>query len=265
LYDDGICDCKPADDREASASYKAWAASQEERWTLSSAIAQYRELYGRLPASLDEMVRPYPNNVIAGETKGMRAMFPALIARYRAEDDGHAPAQSRDSGSMESEDVLPDAVLEDGTPLPDKPLSIIVDKQRHTLAVVSGDIVIRSYAVGLGGDKTPEGSFYISEKVKNPNGRDDGEYGSRGMVLSGTRYAIHGTDDPGSIGRDESHGCVRMLRADLEELYDLVPLGTKVEMKSGVLPAAGAPGGQRFKLQPMQDETNPAVIYRWLE
>jgi hypothetical protein len=36
-------------------------------------------------------------------------------------------------------------------------------------------------------------------------------------------------------------------------------------MKSGVLPAAGAPDGQRFKLQPMQDETNPAVIYRWLE
>ncbi|MBW7459993.1 L,D-transpeptidase, partial [Paenibacillus sepulcri] len=149
--------------------------------------------------------------------------------------------------------------------LPDKPLSIIVDQENRTLAVVSGDVIIRSYNVGLGGEKTPSGSFYISEKVKNPNGRDDGEFGSRGMTLSGTRYAIHGTDEPQSIGKDESHGCVRMNKEDVEELFDLVPLGTKVEIKSGVLPAdAPKPAAERFSLQPMQDETNPEVVYRWL-
>lgn len=148
--------------------------------------------------------------------------------------------------------------------LPERPLSILVDTANYRLAVVSGDVIVRSYPIGLGGEKTPEGSFYISEKVKNPNGRDDGEFGSRGMTLSGTRYAIHGTNEPDSIGKDESLGCVRMLQEDVEELYDLVPLGTKVTIKNGALPESGSPAAKRFQLQPMQDETNPAVTYRWL-
>lgn len=56
-----------------------------------------------------------------------------------------------------------------------------MDKQNHRLAVVSGSIILRNYAVGLGGDKTPEGNFVITDKVVNPNGRDDGDFGSRGF------------------------------------------------------------------------------------
>ena len=157
------------------------------------------------------------------------------------------------------------AVSSAETTLPMEPLSIVIDKDNHQLAVVSGDVIVRSYTVGLGGDKTPSGSFVVSEKVRNPNGRDDSEFGSRGMTLSDTLYAIHGTNDPSSVGKDESHGCIRMNRKDLEELYDLVPLGTKVTIKSGVLPDTPAPIAKRFRLQPAENETNPAVVYKWLD
>ncbi|GIQ63086.1 hypothetical protein PACILC2_16540 [Paenibacillus cisolokensis] len=56
------------------------------------------------------------------------------------------------------------------------------------------------------------------------------------MTLSDTPYAIHGTDEPETVGGDNSLGCVRMLREDLEELYDLVPIGTEVVIKKGSFP-----------------------------
>lgn len=51
--------------------------------------------------------------------------------------------------------------------------------------------------------------------------------GSRKLGL-GMGYAIHGTNKPGSIGRAVSHGCLRMLNKDIEELYGLVDVGTPV-------------------------------------
>ena len=44
----------------------------------------------------------------------------------------------------------------------------------------------------------------------------------------GDGYAIHGTDEPASIGRSVSHGCVRLRNEDIETLYNIVPVGTPV-------------------------------------
>jgi hypothetical protein len=273
MLDAKTCNCQPDDATEAFATYKAWSKVQEERWTLISAITHYEELFHKWPQKLEDMVRPYPNNVLSGETDNMRAMFSEVLKKLKtqaalAAGGSDAKSDSSQQGSSQSDKAPSTASGQAGQSqtlsLPESPLSIIVDKDTHRLAVISGDVIIRSYPIGLGGDRTPIGSFYISEKVKNPNGRDDGEYGSRGMTLSGTRYAIHGTDEPGSIGKDESHGCVRMKKEDVEELFDLVPLGTKVEIKNGVIPAALSPAEDKFHLRPMQDETNSAVIYRWL-
>ena len=44
----------------------------------------------------------------------------------------------------------------------------------------------------------------------------------------GDGYGIHGTDDPSSIGRAASHGCVRLRNEDIAKLYDMVPVGTAV-------------------------------------
>lgn len=54
-----------------------------------------------------------------------------------------------------------------------------------------------------------------------------GTLGTRRLEL-GDGYGIHGTDEPASIGRSVSHGCVRMLNADVEKLYPMVAIGTPV-------------------------------------
>jgi lipoprotein-anchoring transpeptidase ErfK/SrfK len=54
-----------------------------------------------------------------------------------------------------------------------------------------------------------------------------GTLGTRRLDL-GDGYGIHGTDEPQSIGHSVSHGCVRMLNQDVEQLYPMVPVGTAV-------------------------------------
>ena len=44
----------------------------------------------------------------------------------------------------------------------------------------------------------------------------------------GDGYALHGTDQPESIGKSVSHGCIRLRNEDIETLYQMVPLGTVV-------------------------------------
>jgi lipoprotein-anchoring transpeptidase ErfK/SrfK len=44
----------------------------------------------------------------------------------------------------------------------------------------------------------------------------------------GNGYAIHGTNQPKSIGHAVSHGCVRVLNEDIDKLYEMVPVGTPV-------------------------------------
>jgi lipoprotein-anchoring transpeptidase ErfK/SrfK len=50
------------------------------------------------------------------------------------------------------------------------------------------------------------------------------------MGLSRRGYGIHGTNVPSSIGSKASHGCIRMRKADVEELFELVKVGDEVEM-----------------------------------
>jgi hypothetical protein len=50
------------------------------------------------------------------------------------------------------------------------------------------------------------------------------------MGLSKTGYGIHGTNEPKSIGKAASHGCIRMAKADLEEFYELVAVGDTVQL-----------------------------------
>lgn len=260
LFDPEACVCTPADASEALGLLEAWSGRRELWWVLRSAIRRYAEATGEWPASLDDLVRPYPDNWLAGDSPAWRELFgPAAEAERRAQ---LRPGPAEDPAD-EGVPFAWNTGIADG--LPAAPLEIIVDKANRRLALVTGNVILRNYEVGLGGDRTPEGVFFISEKVRNPNGREDGEYGSRGMVLSDTDYAIHGTNEPDSIGKDDSLGCVRMAKEDLEELYDMTPLGTRVTITSGVLPDEISVPGERFRLEPAQDETNPGKVYRWLK
>ena len=124
----------------------------------------------------------------------------------------------------------------------DVDLAVHIDLQTRTLTVGDGDVALLSTPVAIGTTEhpTPVGTFYITDKLATPD--PDGAYGPFAFGLSGysetlTEFAggdgqigIHGTNDPTSIGREASHGCIRVPNAIVEDLADLLPLGTPVHI-----------------------------------
>ena len=118
---------------------------------------------------------------------------------------------------------------------------IVVSLEDHKLALVEDGQVKKVYPVAVGKPSTPSpvGTFTIERRVMNPTYHHDGRtvlpgpgnpVGTRWMGLSIRGYGIHGTNEPKSIGKAASHGCIRMAKADLEDLYALVPVGDTVEL-----------------------------------
>lgn len=271
-YDPAACECQPPDAAGIHKEAGGWQERQEELAVLWSAMRAYKSAKGSLPGSPAELVKPFPANVLGGVTPRMKEAFPALRAAAAA-SAGTAPPAASPPPSAATGTGAPGQGESGGGAGADEaelpffrdPLRIIVDKQKHRLAVTSGNIILRNYAVGLGGDKTPEGEYAISDKVVNPNGRDNGEFGSRGMQLSDSNYAIHGTNEPDSIGKDESLGCIRMSRKDVEELFAMVPMGTKVTISGeGSLPEELVVPEERYPSDSPRNQTNPHKVYHWL-
>ena len=73
---------------------------------------------------------------------------------------------------------------------------------------------------------TPVGNYIIINKAPNPGG----PFGTMWMSLSKQSYGIHGTNDPSSIGKAVSRGCIRMQNKDVEELSRIIPIGTPVNI-----------------------------------
>jgi lipoprotein-anchoring transpeptidase ErfK/SrfK len=73
---------------------------------------------------------------------------------------------------------------------------------------------------------TPQGEFVIVNREPNPGG----PFGAMWLSLSKIHYGIHGTNDPSSIGKSVSLGCVRMHNKDVLELARIVPNGTAVSI-----------------------------------
>jgi lipoprotein-anchoring transpeptidase ErfK/SrfK len=63
-----------------------------------------------------------------------------------------------------------------------------------------------------------------------PGGSSKNPMGAAALTLSGGEYAIHGTNNPGSIGGFVSYGCIRMYNADIMDLFSRVSVGTPVEV-----------------------------------
>ena len=62
-----------------------------------------------------------------------------------------------------------------------------------------------------------------------PGGSPDNPMGVAALTLSGGgQYAIHGNNNPGSVGGFVSYGCIRMYNQDITDLYDRVGIGTPV-------------------------------------
>jgi lipoprotein-anchoring transpeptidase ErfK/SrfK len=129
------------------------------------------------------------------------------------------------------------------------PGSIIVSfADRKLYFILPGHRAI-SYPVGAPmGEASWQGVLHVTEKrinpvwtptsdmrrenptlpVSVPGGHPLNPLGPRAMYLGSTTYRIHGTDAPWTVGQDVSHGCIRMYNNDVIDLYDRVPIGTKV-------------------------------------
>ncbi|WP_339316007.1 L,D-transpeptidase [Paenibacillus sp. FSL R10-2734] len=270
-YDPKACACEPPEQGQLAKDAAEWQGDQEELATLWSAIRAYQNVKGKLPDTLGELTGSFPENWIGGTTTVMKREFSPLkaVAATKMALGTNEVTEEPTSPTNDGVRSIPTALSESGSvasdiPFFDQPLRVVVDKQNHRLAVISGSIILRNYVVGLGGDKTPEGNFVITDKVVNPNGRDNGDFGSRGLQLSDSNYAIHGTNEPDSVGKDESLGCIRMGREDVEELFALIPKGTKVVISKGVLPEKQLVPVKRFSSTAKHDQTNPHKVYHWL-
>ena len=119
------------------------------------------------------------------------------------------------------------------------PFTILVDKSQNILILKTDEEVIKTYIVSTGTDNsTPVGNFKITTKLVNPTWFKAGAVvpadspenilGSRWMGFNLAGYGIHGTTEPEELGKQVTHGCVRMSNSDVEELYTIVPIGTEV-------------------------------------
>lgn len=104
--------------------------------------------------------------------------------------------------------------------------SIEVSTSKHQLKLFENGKLLKTYPIAVGKilSATPIGTYTIVNKQENPGG----PFGVLWMGLSKPHYGIHGTNNPSSIGKDVSQGCIRMYNHDVLDLSSKVSVGTKV-------------------------------------
>jgi len=117
--------------------------------------------------------------------------------------------------------------------------NIHVDKSQNILILKKGNEVLKVYDVSTGeNNSTPVGDFKVTTRLVDPVWFNRGVVvppespenvlGSRWLGFDIPGYGIHGTVEPDTIGQQVTAGCVRMRNEEVEELYKIIPLGTKV-------------------------------------
>jgi lipoprotein-anchoring transpeptidase ErfK/SrfK len=133
-------------------------------------------------------------------------------------------------------------------PIPAAAGTVIIDTmQTYLYFVLGGGKAIR-YGIGVGRDGfTWSGSQSVTRMAKWPDwtppeqmitrqpylprwmaGGQGNPLGARAIYLGNTMYRIHGTNAPATIGTRVSSGCIRLINADVIDLYNRVNLGTKI-------------------------------------
>ena len=120
---------------------------------------------------------------------------------------------------------------------------IVVQLRVHRVTVYKGGVIIAREPAGIGTRETPtpSGTYYTRELIQTLNPR--GPYGPYAYELSGYStvlmhfnggdgvIGIHGTNQPQFIGRDVSHGCIRISNAAITRLAHVLPIGVPVEIR----------------------------------
>lgn len=118
---------------------------------------------------------------------------------------------------------------------------IVVSFPDRKLALLEGDRVIKIYDVAVGApvSPSPSGEFQIVQRLENPSYYKPGveigpgannPLGPRWIGLNIKGFGIHGTNQPNSIGKNASHGCIRLRNSDIQDLFGRVQVGDRVSL-----------------------------------
>jgi lipoprotein-anchoring transpeptidase ErfK/SrfK len=133
----------------------------------------------------------------------------------------------------------------------EKPGTLVVHTSERFLYLVQGNNRAIRYGVGVGRDGFRwTGIHQISRKSEWPDwtpppemiarqpylprfmaGGPGNPMGARALYIGATVYRVHGTNQPQTIGHAVSSGCFRLVNPDVIDLYDRVPLGTKIVVR----------------------------------
>ncbi|MDI6710509.1 MAG: peptidoglycan-binding protein [Thermoanaerobacterales bacterium] len=138
-------------------------------------------------------------------------------------------------------------------PPPTGEVAIVIDVRNRTLTIMSDGRPYRQFPCAVGKNETPSptGNWKIKRKAVNWGTG----FGTRwmGLSVSWGIYGIHGTNKPGSIGSQASHGCFRMFNRDVETIYPWVKVGTPVYV-------IGNPLGPNPRPELVLNSREPAVL-----
>jgi lipoprotein-anchoring transpeptidase ErfK/SrfK len=123
------------------------------------------------------------------------------------------------------------------------PFYVVIQLKRHRLTVCNAGRIIQQESAGIGIESrvTPTGTFYLVDLIR-PKGGPNGAYGPFAFGLSGFsetvfsfnggdgRLGIHGTNDPSSLGKAKSSGCIRVSNAGITKMAKTLFLGSPVRI-----------------------------------
>jgi len=118
---------------------------------------------------------------------------------------------------------------------------IVVSIPDRKLALLENGRLVKVYTVAVGAPESPSpsGEFQIVRRLENPTYFHPGvviapgpanPIGTRWIGLNVKGFGIHGTNRPSSVGKNASHGCVRLRNRDMEDLFARVRVGDRVSL-----------------------------------
>ncbi|RUP16276.1 MAG: L,D-transpeptidase [Methylobacterium sp.] len=207
-------------------------------------------------AATSQRVAAYSGELVPAEPEAAQAYGQSYGQAYGAAQPYGAPpaaaygASQADPGRI-ARAVAPEFQRQE-VPFagPQKPGTIVIDTAgKHLYLVQAGQRALR-YGIGVGRPGFAwSGLKTVSRKAEWPDwtppaemlarrpdlprhmaGGPENPLGARALYLGSSLYRIHGTNEPNTIGQSVSSGCIRMMNDDVVDLYDRVPVGTRVEV-----------------------------------
>lgn len=196
---------------------------------------------------------------VRSQRHGLSAMTPLQADPVRRQRQFIAPSQPQQASAPAPRQTRPEQQFDPQFEMQvveyageHAPGTIIIDTQQRFLYLVETGGNARRYGVGVGRpgfewagqheitrkgewpDWNPPTEMIAREKAKGKiipphmDGGPENPLGARAMYLGNSLYRIHGTNQPWSIGKAVSSGCIRMRNEDVMDLYERVGVGTKV-------------------------------------